>query len=178
MPIGEKTPRPDKVQMVDEIKGLIAGSTVILADYVGLDVKSLSKVRRRLSESATHCRVVKNTIFRLAVQDTPAAALGEGLVGTTAVVYTHGDPVAAAKALMDFTKGPRPIKIKSGMVEGQLVNAVQIEALAKIPSKPELLALMLGTLQSPITNLVGTLQSMMGQLVFTLQAVSEQKSAA
>lgn len=177
MPIGAKEPRAEKVEAVAQLRSALEVGTVILADYQGLDVKEISDLRKRLREVGSGCTVVKNTLFRLAVADTAAAPLAEGLAGPTAVVFTDEDAVGAAKILQDFAKRVKPIKVKSGVVDGNLYSAEQIEALSKIPPKQELYAMVVGGLQSPIRNLVGTLQSMVGQLVMTLQAVAEKQAA-
>lgn len=178
MPVGTKEPRPDKVQEVAEIRELLQMSTVILANYQGLDLKGLSELRKRLRESGGGFRVVKNTLFTLAATDTSAAPLCEGLAGPTAIAYSDADPVAAAKAVQEFTKGPKHIVVKSGVVDGSVYSDEQINALASIPPKEQLYAMVVGGLQSPITSLVGTLNSMLGGLVMTLQAISDQKAAA
>jgi large subunit ribosomal protein L10 len=178
LPIGAKEPRAEKVEAVARLKTALDVATVILADYQGLNVKEISDLRSKLREAGCGCTVVKNTLFRLAVTDTNAAPLAEGLAGPTAVVFTDDDPVGAAKVLQGFAKAVKPIKVKSGMVDGNLCSAEQIEALSKIPPKQELYAMLVGGLQSPITGLVGTLQSMMAQLVMTLQAVAEKQQAA
>lgn len=172
-----REPRAEKVQEVAELKELLKAGTIILTDYQGLDIKSLSELRKKLREAGGGFRVVKNTLFALAAADTPASALTEGLAGPTAIAYSN-DPVAAAKAIQEFTKGPKTLKVKSGVVEGRVFTPEQIDALASIPPREQLYAMLVGGLQSPITNLVGTLQSMIGQLVMTLQAVAEQKAAA
>lgn len=177
MPIVEKQPRPDKVQEVAELKEVIASSGLILTDYQGLDVKSLSGLRRKIREAGGGYRIVKNNLLILAAQGTEVLPLTEGLAGPTAIVYTD-DPVAAAKALAAYGKEVKPVKIKSGMVDGQLYSAEQVAELAKVPGKMELYAMVVGGLQSPISGLVGTLQQMIGQLVFTLQGVAEKKEAA
>ena len=179
MSIGEREPRPDKVEDVAEIHEILStAGTVILTDFMGQDVKSLFAMRRKLREADGGYRVVKNKLFELAAKDTPALALTEGLAGPSAIVYTGEDPVVVAKALAEFTKGPKGIKVKSGVVEGRLFDAAAIESLAKVPSKPELLAMVVGGLQAPISNLVGTMQSMIGGLTMTLQAIAEKKQAA
>lgn len=172
-----REPRADKVQEVAELKELLKAGTIILTDYQGFDIKSLSALRKKLREAGGGFRVVKNTLFALAAADTPASALTEGLAGPTAIAYSN-DPVAAAKAIQEFTKGPKTLKVKSGVVEGRVFTPEQIDALASIPPREQLYAMLVGGLQSPITNLVGTLQSMIGQLIMTLQAVAEQKAAA
>ena len=178
MPIGEREPRPEKVEAVARLREMLGASTLILADYQGLDVKQISKLRRKLREGGSSITVIKNSLLKLAAVDTPALPLTEGLVGPTAVVYTDDDPVAAAKALQDFSKEVKPVSVKSALVDGILYDADQIKILARIPCKPELYAMVVGGLKSPITGLVGTLQSMTSALVMTLNAVAEQKEPA
>jgi large subunit ribosomal protein L10 len=178
LPIGERQPRPEKVQTVADLKEMLNVSTVILTDYQGLDMKGITSLRKKLRETGGGYRVVKNTLLTLAAADTPTSVLAEGLTGPTAIVYTDADPVAAAKALAEFSKGAKTVKVKTGLVDGQLLSAEQVAALAKIPSKQELYAMVVGGLQSPITGLVGTLQSMIGGLVMTLQGVADKKQAA
>lgn len=176
MPYTAKEPRADKVEAVARLRSALDVGTVILTDYQGLDVKAISELRKRLRDAGCGCTVVKNTLFRLAVADTVAAPLAEGLAGQTAVVYTSDDPVAAAKILQEFNK-VKPIAVKCGMVDGTLFSDKQVQALAKIPPKQELYGMVVGGLLSPITGLVGTMQSMMGQLVMTLQAVADKQGA-
>lgn len=178
MPIVKKEPKPQKIADVAELKELLDVSTLILTDFQGLDVKSLSELRGKLREAGVGYRVVKNTLFKLAAADTAAMPLTEGLVGSTAIVYTNDDPVAAAKAVKDATKGPKGIKVKSGLVDGHVMTVKEINALADIPPKEQLYAMVVGGLQSPITGLVGTMQQMISQLVFTLQGVADKKQAA
>jgi len=177
LPKFEREPRADKVAEVAELKGILESGTVILTDYQGLDVKGIGSVRKKLREASSGYRVVKNSLFELAAVGSAAEKLAEGLVGPTAIVYTEEDPVAAAKALQDFAKGPHPIRVKAGVVDGHLLTAEQIGELAKIPGKQQLYAMVVGGLQSPITGLVGTLQQLISQAVFTLQAVADQKAA-
>jgi large subunit ribosomal protein L10 len=177
LPNWQRTPRPEKVQEITELVEILESELIIFTDFQGMDVKSLSKVRAKLRETGGGYRVAKNTLLRRAAPNEAAKQLTELLRGSTAVAYTQGDPVAAAKALMDFTKGQKTIKIKSGIVEGQVLDASQVEALSKVPPRDQLIAMVVGGLQSPITNLVGTLQSMFGQLVMTCQAIADQKAA-
>lgn len=176
MPTFERIPRPEKVAAVEELQGMLEKSTIFLTDYQGLDVKGLGKLRSKLRESGSGYKVVKNTLLIRASEGKPSQSLFEELAGPTAIVYTD-DPVGAAKALSDFTKGPKSIKVKSGVVDGQIVDVKQIEALAKVPPREQLYAMVVGGLQSPITGLVSTMQQMISQLVFTLQGVADKKAA-
>jgi large subunit ribosomal protein L10 len=177
LPNFEREPRADKVETVAELREILSESAIFLTDYQGLNAKGVSAIRRKLRESASGYRIVKNSLFELAAKGLEAEKLTEGLVGPTAMAHTLEDPVAAAKALQEFTKGPTAIKVKAGIVDGHLLSAAQVSELAKIPGKQQLYAMVVGGLQSPISGLVGTMQQMIGQLVFTLQAVADQKTA-
>lgn len=177
MTAGTKEPRPEKIQAVEELRESVANASfVMLVDYQGLDVKTLSGIRNKLQTNGTEFQVIKNTIFQRAVADSPVAALAEDLKGASAVAYTTEDVVSAAKTMLEFAKGPKPIVVKNAVLDGMVINKEQIEALSKVPSKPELYAMVVGGLQSPITGLVGTLQTLYGQFVMTLQAISDQKA--
>ena len=178
MAIGERQPRPDKVAAVEDLRALLDSAVLILTDYQGLNVKGISDLRHRLRESGSNYRVVKNSLLKLAAVDTAALPLTENLQGPTAIIYTQQDPVAPAKALEAFAKDVKAVPVKSALVDGQLYTPEQIESLAKIPAMPQLHAMVVGGLFSPITGLVGTLQSMISGLVMTLQAVADQKQAA
>jgi len=178
LPIGEREPRPEKVQAVAEIKELLESSTLVLTDYKGLDVKAISDLRAKLREAGSGYKVVKNNLLKLAAKETPAAELTEGLQGPTAILFTSDDPVAAAKVLDEFGKADKPVSVRSGIVDGQIMAPEQLSALAKIPPKQQLYAMVVGGLQGPITGLIGTLNQLTVQLVMTLQAVAKEKEAA
>ena len=110
MTFTKKQPKPEKIQAVADLREVLASNTLILTDYQGLDVKSLSNLRRKLREAGCGYVVVKNTLFDLAANDLPAKSLTEGLAGPTAIVHTNEDPVAAAKTLQEFAKGPKTVK--------------------------------------------------------------------
>jgi len=122
---------------------------------------------------------VKNTLFKRAAVGTPVEKLVEKLEGPTAVATTSDDPTAAAKALLAYIRETRsPLKIKGGIVDGQILDPNGVQALSTLPGKPQLLAMVVGGLQSPIYNLVGTLNGLIVQTVMTLQAVAEKKAQA
>jgi large subunit ribosomal protein L10 len=174
-----KEPREDKVQQVGEVKQVIeSASSTILTAYDKLGVKDASNLRKKLRDSGAQFRVVKNTLFKLAAEGTAIESLTADLAGPTAIATTDGDPVAMAKALVDFARESKGlISIKSGSVDGSIYGADQIQALSKVPPKDVLLAQIVGGLQSPIVGLVGTLQSQIASLVMTLQAVADKQAA-
>lgn len=171
-------PREDKVQLVRELRETIEGSSaLILTDYRGLTVGDITALRRKLREVGAEYRVVKNTLFQLAAVDLGYSDLSSYLSGPTAVAFVHNEPVAPAKALMDFIREHKIPRVKGGLVEGKTYGPEQIQALSKIPPKEILVSQLLGSVQAPITGLVGTLNGLVANLVYTLQAVSEKKAA-
>jgi len=171
-------PNQEKVAIVNNLKEMLADmSTVILTDHSGLSVKGISTLRARLREADSRFHVVKNTLFKLAVAGTQVEAAVADLEGPTSIVITKGDPVAAAKALAGFIREFKIPALKGGVVEGRVVTDSEIRALSTIPSRPELLAQLVGGLQSPIAGLVGALQSTVANLVLTLQAVAQKQAA-
>ena len=170
-------PNQEKVEIVQEIKDLLATAPiVILADHSGLNVKQMSVLRSRLRESSAQFKVVKNSLFELAAKDTPIEALTVGLEGPTAIAVS-AEPIGVSKVLAAFIKEFKLLSVKTGMVEGQVVSAAQVQSMATMPPREQLLAMVVGGLQSPIAGLVGTLQGTLGSLVMTLKAVADKQAA-
>lgn len=158
-----------KPGVVEEISGLLQNSDgVILTEYRGLTVPQVGAIRTKLRESDANSdfSVVKNTLFKRASEGIIAADanLEAALNGPTAVVFA-GDALSAAKAITDYiAANPRTaLKIKGGVVEGKFQTPEQVDALAKIPPRDVLYAMILGAFQSPLTNLAATLQSIADQ---------------
>ena len=171
-------PKQEKVDMVQElIQDIEKSSALLMSDYRGLKVSQITTFRRKLRDLGAEYKIVKNTLFERAADATGDTGLGELLAGPTAVVFVHEDPVAAAKALVDFARESKIMTIKGGYVEGHVYNVDQIQALSKIPSKEVLISQMLGSIQAPISGLVGTLQGVISNLVYTLQAVADKQAA-
>lgn len=171
-------PKEEKVEAVQELRERIEGSnSLLLTDYRGLTVSEITTLRKALREAGADYKVVKNTLFRLAAEKLADSGIYDLLVGPTAVAFVRNDPIAPAKTIMDFAKDHKELEVKGGYVEGRLLAAEQIQALARIPPKEVLLAQLVWSIQSPISGLVGTLQGLMSNLVYTLQGVADQKAA-
>ena len=171
-------PKEEKVQAVQELRESIEGSrSILLTDYRGLTVSEITALRRTLHQVGADFKVVKNSLFKLAAEKLGDTGIYDLLAGPTAAAFVHNDPIAPAKAIMDFAKNHKELEVKGGYVEGRMLTADQIQALSRIPSKEVLLAQLLGSIQWPIAGFVGTLQGLISNLVYTLQAVSEQKAA-
>ena len=167
-----------KQAVVAEVAKQVAGAqAIVMAENRGLPVAQLTQLRAKARASGVYFRVVKNTLLRRAVADTPFASLTDKMVGPLA--YGIGpDPVAVAKVLNDFARGNEKFVITGGAMPGQVMSAKEITALASLPSRDELLAKLLGTMQAPVVKFVRTLNEVPARFVRTLAAVRDAKQAA
>lgn len=169
----------EKQETIDSYeRGLASAPHAFLLGFQGIKVAQVTELRRRIREKGGHYEVVKNTLALRAIEGKALDTLKEHFVGPTAVVYVNGDPVAVAKALTDFRKEAPVIEFKAGLVEKRPIRADQIEDIAKLPSRTELISKLLYLLQSPISRLARTLAAVPQQLVIALDQVSKQKSEA
>lgn len=171
--------RPEKVAAVKEIRqDLHESVAVFVTDYRGLKVSQLGQLRNRLREVGTEYKVVKNTLTSLAAEDVAGDEFKSLLVGPTAVAYAKEDPVATAKALSDFARESRILKVKGGLLEGSVIGPEDVQALAELPPREVLLAKVVGGMQAPISGFVSVLQGTLRKFVYALDAVREQKEQA
>ncbi|MBI5699834.1 50S ribosomal protein L10 [Candidatus Saganbacteria bacterium] len=168
--------RPEKVEKIKDINDKLGRSNlVILTDYQGMTVKQITELRRKLDAHQAEYRVLKNTLTIRALPE-DKAPLKEHLTGTTAVLFGFGDVVMPAKALVNFIAEAEKPKIIGGMMDGQFLPEAQIKSLAKLPSREELLAKVVGGMQAPIRGLVNVMQGNLRKLVYALNAVKDKKS--
>lgn len=167
-----------KQAVVAEVAQEVArAQAIVMAENRGLPVAAMTQLRAKARASGVYFRVVKNTLVRRAVTDTPFATLAEKMVGPLA--YGIGaDPVAVAKVLNDFAKGNDKFVITAGAMPGQVMSAKEVAALATLPSREELIAKLLGTMQAPIAKLARTLNEVPSKFARTLAAVRDAKPAA
>ncbi len=168
----------DKKAVVAEVsKQLKDAQAAMVAEYRGLTVEQMTKLRRKAHENNVYLRVVKNTLARRAVAGSQYECLSDSMVGPLAYAISS-DPVAVAKLLADFAKDNEHLKIKAAAMGGKLMSPAQVQALAKLPGREQLLAILLGTMQAPIANFVRTLNEVPSKFVRTLAAVRDAKQAA
>jgi large subunit ribosomal protein L10 len=167
-----------KQAVVAEVAKQIAGAqAIVMVENKGMAVAEMTKLRAKARASGVYFRVVKNTLVRRAVEKTPFASLADSMVGPLA--YGIGpDPVAVAKVLNDFAKGHEKFVITGGAMPGQMMSVKQIAALAALPSRDELIAKLLGTMQAPMAKFVRTLNEVPSKFVRALAAVRDAKQAA
>lgn len=164
-----------KQALVAEVSAEVAqAQAIVLAEYRSLTVGSMTELRKRARNSGVYLRVLKNTLARRAVADTPFAGLADQMVGPLAYGIS-ADPVAAAKVLSEFSKENDKLVIKGGAMPNVVMSSKEVADLAKMPSRQELLATLLGTMQAPVAKFVRTLNEVPGKFVRTLAAVQEQK---
>lgn len=148
----------------------------VVAEYRGLKVSDLEKLRRNLREQDAQIQVAKNTLLRLAVQDTPYDSLGDSFSGTTAVAVGFTEPVGPAKVLAAFAKEySASFVIREAGLEGKRISADDLLALSKLPGREELLGKLLGTMAAVPTGFVRVLSAVPQKLLYALTAVREQK---
>lgn len=164
-----------KKEVVAEVSAQLAkAQAVVLAEYRGLPVEDITKLRQQARASGVYLRVLKNTLARRAVQGTPFEKLGDQMVGPLAYGISD-DPVSAAKVLQAYAKGNDKLVIKGGAMPNQVLSAKEIGALATMPSREQLLASLMGTMNAPITKFVQTLNEVPSKFVRTLAAVRDAK---
>lgn len=170
--------REEKAVVIEEVSAQVAkAQSVIIAEYRGLDVASVTVLRKTARESGVYLRVLKNTLVRRAVAGTPFEGLNSQLVGPLMYAISE-DPVAAAKVLSEFAKSNDKLVIKGGAMPNNLLDVEGVKALATMPSRDELLSKLLGTMQAPIAQFVRTLNEVPTKFVRGLAAVRDQKEAA
>lgn len=168
--------REQKKASVKDLKERFQKASItLLADYKGLEVNELNELRQKLFDNSAKLQVVKNTLAKLAVAETELEPLSEHFSGTTAVITAEEDPVTPTKALIDFAKDRELPAIKVGFMSGELMDAAKVLALSKLPSREELLAKLLGSMQAPAQNMVNVLAAVPRQLVTVLAAIRDQK---
>lgn len=167
-----------KKAVVAEISAQVAkAQAIVVAEYRGLGVGNMTDLRREARKSGVYLRVLKNTLARRAVSGTPFEKLSEQLTGP--LIYgISSDPVATAKVLNEFAKTNDKLVIRAGAMPNAVITAKEVKALATMPSREELLAKLLGTMQAPIAQFVRTLNEIPSRFVRTLAAVHDQKQGA
>lgn len=170
--------RTEKQQQIDNLHEEFGRSShAIVVDFRGLTVPAVTEFRRKVRQSGSRYRVVKNSLALRALKDTPLEKLAPKLQGATGVAYTGSDPVMLAKVLMDFAKDHPSLVVRAGLVAGdQLLDAEGVKALSSMPSLHELRGRLLGLLNAPASKLVRLLNAPGTKLVRVLKAHEEKQA--
>ena len=160
--------------VVDKMK---RAQCVIVLDYRGLTVEEVTNLRSQFRQAGVEYKVIKNNMLKRAADELKIEGMDEYFKGPSAVAFGYEDPVAPAKILCKFVKDANKTEIKGGILDGKVMDAAGITNLSKLPSKEELLAKMLGSMNAPVTNFVGVLAAIPRGLVCALNAIAQQKEA-
>jgi large subunit ribosomal protein L10 len=175
--LGEKAIEAKKL-IVDDVKAKMEKSKgMVFYDYRGLTVAEVTELRNNFRSSGVEYRVIKNSMLKRAADTLGITGLDTHLSGPTAVAFGFNDPVAPAKVLVEFVKKVKKTEIKSGILDGKVINVAMVNSLAELPSREQLLAQLAGTLNAPVSTFARSLSAIIAKLAYALNAVSEQKGA-
>ena len=167
----------EKKAVVAEVSAEFSGAqTVVVAEYRGITVENMTQLRAQARKEGVYLRVLKNTLVRRAVADTPFAGIADQLVGPLAYGISK-DPVAAAQVMHEFAKTNDKFVVKAGAMPNFIMSAKDVGNLASMPSREELLSKLLGTMQAPIAQFVRTLNEVPTKFVRGLAAVRDKQAA-
>ena len=171
--------REEKAVIIEELRErLRATDLVIVTDFRGLTVGQMQTLRRELRAAGGQFKVAKNTLLRLAAEREDQGDLATLLDGPSGIAFSEGDMVTVAKAVTDFAKRVNALEVRGGLMSGKAIGPDGVAALAALPSREELLAKMLGSMQAPATQLVSVLNGVARSLAYVLQARAEQLQQA
>jgi large subunit ribosomal protein L10 len=169
-------------QKAQEVSGLTEqigkASNAFLIDFKGITVPQVTELRKQIRDAHSGYVVVKNTLALIALKDSPIVAMKEHFTGPTAIAYNATDAVVLAKALTRFAKDVPAMQFKGAMLDGKVVPAAQIQAIASLPSRKELIAKLLWVMQQPIRGLATVLQANIRNLAVVLDQIEKQKGGA
>ncbi|HZK42987.1 MAG TPA: 50S ribosomal protein L10 [Syntrophomonadaceae bacterium] len=168
-----------KQQIVQEIEQKLSEATlVVFTNYRGISVMEMTELRNMLRQPGVEFKVLKNTLTEFALKNSGHEEVIEHIEGPNAVLFSNEDPVGPAKAIYDFMKKYKKLEVKVGLIDGEMIGAEQIKALADLPPREVLIGQVLGTMQAPITGFVNVLNANITGLVRALDQVREQKEAS
>jgi large subunit ribosomal protein L10 len=168
--------RPEKEAMVESIRGKLERARAsVLTDYRGLNVQEMTQLRKQLTQAGVEYRVLKNTLTSRAAKEANIQGLDRYLEGPLAIAFGYDDPVAPAKVIFAFTKDHKNLEVKGGILEGKIIDAEGVKALADLPGREQLLAMVLRAVQGPLYGLANALQGNIRNLAYAIDAVRRMK---
>ena len=171
--------RDEKAAIVGELNSMFSRSKFsVVADYCGLTVSDLEKIRRELRDCQSEIRIAKNTLLKRAVTDTDCESLVEDFTGTTAIIAAYDDPVTPAKVLAKCAEDYEKFQLRSAVLEGEKITVESLVALSKLPSKEVLLGQLLSVMNGVPTAFVRVLSGVPQTFMYGLQAIKDQKEQA
>lgn len=171
--------RNAKSEVVSELKELLENSTAVyLTDYHGINVEDVNELRNQFRNEGVKYRIYKNTLFKRALNESGKyEKLGDHLLGMTGFAFTTENPIAPAKIIKKYFDDKQKLSLKACYIEDEFFDGSQLKTLATLPSKNELVAGIMGSLDSPISGIVGAINAVMRDLVSVIDEVSKKKAA-
>jgi large subunit ribosomal protein L10 len=152
--------------------------SAVAAEYRGITVEDMTALRAQARNNGVYLRVVKNTLARRAVRDTEFECITDGLTGPLVLAFSQEDPGAAARVIKDFTKENDALKVTLVAIGGQMLDASQLDALAKLPTYDQAISMLMSVMKAPVQKLTQTMNEVPGKLVRTVAAIRDAKEAA
>ena len=169
--------KDEKQVLIDDLHEKFGkAKAVILTEYKGLTVAEMTELRNELRKSSLEYKVIKNTLAIRASEGTHALKLKDHLVGPTGIVLGYGDPVTPTKAVLEYAKKRDKLKVKAGIIEGQLADEKMLKAIATLPSRNELLSQMAAGFQAPASKMVRLLNATVARLGYALSSLKNKKA--
>lgn len=175
----DRKTRPRKIGQVESIREKLDDTAAaILTDFRGLNVREISQLRSKLRDAGAEYKVVKNTLLERAADSLGIVGLEPYLQGPTAVAFSKRDPVAPARILAEYIRQMKKLEVKAGLVEGRVLTADQVKALADLPSRNQLLSMAFGNMKSPLVGVASVLVALQRNLVYALDQIRQKQEAA
>jgi len=179
---GARMVQHKKLNTVENLKERLAGAkAIILVDYKGINVEQVNKLRNLFKEAKVDYLVQKNTLIKIALNELGINDLDVYLQGPTAVAISKDDEVTPAKVLVKFVKDVMEDanfpKFKGGLISGKVMNQSELQKIAQLPSREELLARIMGSMQAPLSNFVNVSQGIIRKFVYAIDALAKQKAS-
>ncbi len=171
--------KEEKGQAIEELKKKFSeAKAVIFTDYKGMTVAELSDLRRLLRAGGVEYSIVKNTLARIASQDTPISVAKSAFKGPVAVAIGYKDPVMTAKKVIEFSKKNEKLKLSAGVIEGKLYNFAEVKAIADLPPREVLLSMMAGAFQAPLSKMAAALSATVSSFAYAMSALKTKKESS
>lgn len=168
----------DKEKQVAELtEAMKSASAGVLVDYCGLTVEEVTELRKKLREADVEYKVYKNSVLKFASENSGYNDMAKYLDGPNAIAVSK-DAIAPAKILVEFAKTHQKLEIKAGFIDGKIATAQDVDALASLPSREEILAKVLGGFNAPVSGLANVLQATVRSMVYALNAYAEKQQGA
>lgn len=172
--------RSEKLQIITEVTEKVSrAKSLFFADFTGISVEQINELRREFRKSGIEYHVLKNTLVRKALESvTGYDKVFDQLVGPTAIAFSYGDPIAPARIMKKFREKHEKLNVKVCVLEKQVYDGSKLNELAKLPSREEMVAGILGSIQSPISGVVNAIAAVMRNVVNVIDAIEKQKKSA